>query len=147
VIQDAYIQGISTRSVDAVVDRIQHSASSFNCGNDFIGFIGPSEWPWVCVGLGEEAFDGGLEFDNGAEHTALEPLPCESGEDAADGVEEADQLLVSMLLNEAAVIRISGALLLEQNDEWAVQRARYMTPETIAPPSDGPLISRPPGVG
>jgi hypothetical protein len=26
-----------------------------------------------------------------------------------------------------------GALLLEQNDEWAVQRARYMTLETIAP--------------
>src|ERR1700746_4087203 len=27
----------------------------------------------------------------------------------------------------------SGAILLEQNDEWAVQRARYMTLETIAP--------------
>lgn len=26
-----------------------------------------------------------------------------------------------------------GALLLERNDEWAVRRARYMTPETIAP--------------
>lgn len=36
-----------------------------------------------------------------------------------------------------------GALLLEQNDEWAVQRARYMTLETMAPLSDDPLISLP----
>jgi hypothetical protein len=31
----------------------------------------------------------------------------------------------------------------KQNDEWAVQRARYMTLETIAPLSDDPLISLP----
>ena len=34
-----------------------------------------------------------------------------------------------------------GALLLEQNDEWAVQRARYMSLETIAPLSDDPIVS------
>jgi len=34
-------------------------------------------------------------------------------------------------------------LLLEQNDVWAVRRARYMTLETIAPLSDDPLISLP----
>jgi hypothetical protein len=33
-----------------------------------------------------------------------------------------------------------GAILLEQNDEWAVQRARYMGLETIAPLSDDPII-------
>ena len=32
----------------------------------------------------------------------------------------------------AVVTRLVGALLLEQSDEWAVQRARYMTLETIA---------------
>ncbi len=37
-----------------------------------------------------------------------------------------------MFRNEAAVIKQIGALLLEQNDEWAVQRARYTTLETIA---------------
>jgi putative transposase len=39
----------------------------------------------------------------------------------------------------------SGVLsvLLEQNDEWAVQRARYMTLETISQVSDDPLISLP----
>jgi putative transposase len=36
-----------------------------------------------------------------------------------------------------------GALLLEQTDEWAVQRARYMTLETIAPRGDDPVISLP----
>ncbi len=46
--------------------------------------------------------------------------------------------VVGIFPNEAAVIRLIGALLLEQNDEWAVQRARYMTLETIAPLSDAP---------
>jgi hypothetical protein len=38
--------------------------------------------------------------------------------------------------NEDAITRLIGALLLEQNDEWAVQRGRYMSLETIAPLSD-----------
>ena len=37
--------------------------------------------------------------------------------------------------NEAAITRLVGAILLEQNDEWAVSR-RYMTLESIAPLSD-----------
>ena len=37
----------------------------------------------------------------------------------------------------------SAGVLLEQNDEWAVQRARYMTLETIAPMGDDPIISLP----
>jgi putative transposase len=35
--------------------------------------------------------------------------------------------------NEDAIVRLVGAILLEENDERAVQRARYMTLETIAP--------------
>jgi len=45
--------------------------------------------------------------------------------------------------NGAAIFRLVGAILLEQNDEWAVQRGRYMTLETIAPLSDTPIVGLP----
>ena len=51
--------------------------------------------------------------------------------------------VVGIFPNEDAITRLVGAILLEQNDEWAVQRARYMTLETIAPMSDDPLVSLP----
>ena len=51
--------------------------------------------------------------------------------------------VVGIFPNDEAIIRLVGALLLEQNDEWAVQRARYMTLETIAPMGDDPVISLP----
>jgi putative transposase len=41
--------------------------------------------------------------------------------------------VVGIFPNEAAITRLVGAILLEQNDEWAVQRARYMNLKTIAP--------------
>ena len=55
--------------------------------------------------------------------------------------------VVGIFPNEAAITRLIGAILLEANDEWAVQRSRYMTLETMAPLSDDPLVSLPVAAG
>jgi transposase-like protein len=53
--------------------------------------------------------------------------------------------VVGIFPNEAAIYRLVGAILLEHNDEWSVQRARarYMTLETIATLSDDATVSLP----
>ena len=50
--------------------------------------------------------------------------------------------VVGIFPNDKAVVRLVGALMLEQNDEWAVSR-RYMALEGLKPVSDDPLIKLP----
>ena len=51
--------------------------------------------------------------------------------------------VVGIFPNEPAIRRLVGAILLEQNDEWTVQRGRYMTLETIAGLCDQPTVKLP----
>jgi putative transposase len=51
--------------------------------------------------------------------------------------------VVGIFPNEDAITRLIGAILLEQNDEWMGQRARYMTLETMAPLSHDTPVSLP----
>ncbi|MFC0200956.1 hypothetical protein ACFFIZ_11710, partial [Paracoccus rhizosphaerae] len=47
------------------------------------------------------------------------------------------------LPNEASIRRLVGAFLMEQTEEWTVQRGRYMTLETLAPVCDDVMVSLP----
>jgi putative transposase len=51
--------------------------------------------------------------------------------------------VVGIFPNEGAVKRLVGAILLEHNDEWAVQRSRFMTLESLAALSDDPVVKLP----
>jgi putative transposase len=53
--------------------------------------------------------------------------------------------VVGTFPNEAAIIRLAGLFLPEQNDEWVVQRARYITRESMTPVRDDPIFSLPAG--
>ncbi|WP_247477986.1 transposase, partial [Bradyrhizobium sp. 169] len=77
-----------------------------------------------------------------AEHRHRETLiPVTNPIERLNGEIKRRTEVVGIFPNEDAIVRLIGAILLEQNDEWAVQRARYMTLETIAPLSDDPSVS------
>ena len=59
---------------------------SFDGGDDFVGVGGPREWLRVGVGLSDEAVDGRLEIDDGAEDTAFQSTSAELGKKSLDSV-------------------------------------------------------------
>ena len=73
------------RSV-CTVDRVQRSIPAANLLEDVLRLGGPDERLRVAVGLGEEAVDRRLPFDQGPEHAAPEPPLRQLGEEALDRV-------------------------------------------------------------
>jgi hypothetical protein len=62
-------------------------APSLDGSDDLVGIGSPDEGLGIMIGLRDEAVDGGLELDEGAEDAALEAPPRELGEKAFDSVE------------------------------------------------------------
>ena len=61
-------------------------APALDSGEDVIGGFGPDEGFGGTVGLGDEAVDRGLKVDDGFEHSALQPLSRQLGQEAFDRV-------------------------------------------------------------
>lgn len=59
-----------------------------------------------------------------------------------DGAVQRRSNVASIFPNEAAIVRPVGAILLEQNDEWALCR-RYMSLQTMAGLSNHADVGRP----
>ena len=57
-----------------LVERTQRSVPASDGGDDDIRVLGPAEGPRCGVGLGDEAFDSGLERDEGVKNAALQCL-------------------------------------------------------------------------
>ena len=93
------------------------------------------------AGLMDEAETGARLYEFPAAHRAK--LHSTNPLERLNGEIKRRTEVVGIFPNEAAIIRLVGAILLEQNDEWAVQRAQYMTLETIATMSDDPKFSLP----
>ena len=49
--------------------------------------------------------------------------------------------MVGIFPNDDAIVRLVGAVLMEQHDEWATQTRRFITLESLAALRDNPSVS------
>ena len=99
------------------------------------------QWRQVADGL-RERFRRLAELMDGAEHDVLAYMAFHRDHwtkisstnplERLNGEIKRRTDVVAIFPNDAALTRLAGAILLEQNDEWAVGR-RYMSLETLAP--------------
>jgi transposase-like protein len=152
VIQEAYIQGISTCSVDDLAQRRIVSAWIGTAFAQDDAAAARKQWREVadqarpCVpklaALMDSAEEDVLAYMGFPDQHRAKLHSTNPIERLNREIKRSSDV-VGIFPNEAAVTRLIGALLLAQNDEWAVQRARYMALETIAPLNDDPLVSLP----
>jgi len=110
-----------------------------------------SQWRGVCDQL-RERFPKLARMMEGAEHDVLAfmdfPREHRTKIHSTNTIERLNgeikrrSNVVGIFPNEAAIVRLAGALLLEQNDEYAIQK-RYMSLESLAPMSDNPSLRLP----
>ncbi len=97
--------------------------------------------PKLAVLMDEAEADVLADMSFPAQHQAK--LHSTNPLERVDGEVKRRTEVVGIFPNEAAIRRLVGAVLLEQNDEWAVQRVRSMTLERVAGVSDTPIVSIP----
>ena len=169
VIQEAYVQGVSTRSVDDLVkamggtgvSKSQVSRLCAEIDDKVKAFLDPP-LEGALVGVGDNQFDAAQAapklpklagFMDEAEDDVLaymsfppdhwSKIHSTNGLERLNGEVKRRTEVVGIFPNDDALVRLVGAILLEHNDEWAVQRACYMTLETMATLSDDPLVGLP----
>src|SRR5688500_1227064 len=123
VIQEAYVQGVSTRSVEDLVQAVGMS------------WISKSQVSRLC---GE--IDGKVKPSSSAGSRATRRPSDRAHQRWIKLRTEVDGIVP----NEDAVVPLVRASLLEQNDEWTAQRALYLTLDAMAPLSDDPIVGCPP---
>src|SRR4051794_2451184 len=100
-----------------------------------------AEIPKAATAEDETRGDGLAYMDSPAAHRTK--LHSTNSLERLNGEVKRRTEVVGIFPNEEAIYRLVGAILLEQNDEWSVQRARYMTLETIATLSNDATVSLP----
>jgi hypothetical protein len=60
---------------------------SFYCCDDLVRVLRPSKRAWGKIGLGQEAVDRRLKFDDGTKHASFEPTLGQFGEETLNRIE------------------------------------------------------------
>jgi putative transposase len=86
--------------------------------------------------------------EDGPAYTSLAPrhrleLHSTNPIERVDGEIERRTSGVGIFPNKEAITRLAGVTLLEHNDEWAAQRSRCMTLESVSQVSDNPTVKPP----